>query len=215
MWAAVAFSYSSALVSPSSSVFFGAVCVRFFADGAFLGCLTQTSRRSAGGRSSIRTPTRTRHKPPEQVEPVHHSQGRNPTRPSRSRARSAGDGNRGSPSNSAALRGPVPNGAGCWGRLGVGGCADRAGRGRDPAGLSAGTWEWAVCWWTLPSPPQGSGFPPDLDHQGQRRMKITKWITFDVLSEGLCSAVADVYNVSAGRKLNVAAKPRTLGSSAR
>ncbi len=37
-----------------------------------------TSRRSAGGRSSMRAPSRCRSKPPHQVEPVHHFPGRNP-----------------------------------------------------------------------------------------------------------------------------------------
>ncbi|MFK0224061.1 hypothetical protein ACIQWN_38550 [Streptomyces vinaceus] len=44
---------------------------------------------------------------------------------------------------------------------------------------------------SLPSPPRGSSFPPDLDHQGQSQMKITKWVTFDTPSEGPRSAVAD------------------------
>ncbi|MBZ3901455.1 winged helix-turn-helix domain-containing protein [Streptomyces scabiei] len=37
-----------------------------------------TLRRSAGGRSSMRAPSRCRSKPPDQVEPVHHFPGRNP-----------------------------------------------------------------------------------------------------------------------------------------
>jgi hypothetical protein len=37
-----------------------------------------TSRRSAGGRSSMREPSRCRSKRPYQVEPIHHFQGRNP-----------------------------------------------------------------------------------------------------------------------------------------
>lgn len=36
-----------------------------------------TLRRSAGGRSSMRAPSRCRSKPPDQVEPVHHFPGRN------------------------------------------------------------------------------------------------------------------------------------------
>lgn len=69
---------------------------------------------------------------------------------SRSRARSAGDGDRGALCGG---RGPVPNRTRCRGRRGVAACADGAGSRTDPAGLSAGMWERGVLvdrdWWTV------------------------------------------------------------------